>query len=257
MEKNSTNHWKVCCDKIGASSKHKYGSWVIDREATEEIEGSKHRNCTACNYKQTKTIEKLKHTHNHSVDWTKDDLNHWKECSCGDKKESAVHYSAKEATEDTAKTCDTCGYIMEPATGHIKHTENTSNYYYDENKHWNQCVGCTKKMAENIHNFKWVIDYEATENMVGYKHEECTDCGYRKASVEIPQLIVETEPETTEPNTTEVTTTEEKTTVAMPESTDNRGKPNWFIPVIVVACIAVIGSVIVIIVVKRKKINEE
>lgn len=268
---DSTNHWKVCCDKIGALSKHKYGSWVIDREATEEIEGSKHRNCTVCNYKQTKTIDKLKHTHKYSSDWLNNELKHWKECSCGDKKETTSHFSANEATEDKAKTCDVCGYIMEAALGHIKHTEDKTHFFYDENKHWYQCVGCTQKMGENIHNLEWIIDYEATVDMAGQKHEECVDCGYRKEAVEIPQLIVETEPETTEsettepeitetpttePDTTEVPNTEETTTVEMQESKGVSGKPNWLIPAIVV-CVAVMGIVIVIIVVKCKKKKEE
>lgn len=36
------------------------------------------------------------------------------------------------------------------------------------------------------HTFKWVVDKEATATEKGSKHEECSVCGYRKASVEIP-----------------------------------------------------------------------
>ena len=36
------------------------------------------------------------------------------------------------------------------------------------------------------HTFKWVVDKEATTTGKGSKHEECSVCGYRKASVEIP-----------------------------------------------------------------------
>lgn len=36
------------------------------------------------------------------------------------------------------------------------------------------------------HTFKWVVDKEATATGKGSKHEECSVCGYRKASVEIP-----------------------------------------------------------------------
>lgn len=36
------------------------------------------------------------------------------------------------------------------------------------------------------HTFKWVVDKEATATEKGSKHEECSVCGYKKASVEIP-----------------------------------------------------------------------
>ena len=36
------------------------------------------------------------------------------------------------------------------------------------------------------HTFKWVVDKEATTTEKGSKHEECSVCGYKKASVEIP-----------------------------------------------------------------------
>ncbi len=37
--------------------------------------------------------------------------------------------------------------------------------------------------------FKWVVDKEATATEKGLKHEECSVCGYRKASVEIPVVM--------------------------------------------------------------------
>lgn len=36
------------------------------------------------------------------------------------------------------------------------------------------------------HTFKWVIDKKATADKAGSKHEECSVCGYKNASVEIP-----------------------------------------------------------------------
>lgn len=38
------------------------------------------------------------------------------------------------------------------------------------------------------HDFKWVVDKAATETENGSKHEECSVCGYKKESVEIPAL---------------------------------------------------------------------
>lgn len=57
----------------------------------------------------------------------------------------------------------------------------------DETGHWHAC-DCGAKADEDRHTFKWVIDKEATDKEIGSKHEECSVCGYKKASVEIPVL---------------------------------------------------------------------
>ena len=44
------------------------------------------------------------------------------------------------------------------------------------------------------HDYEWVIDKEATETENGSKHEECTVCHDKKASVEIPATGPETDP---------------------------------------------------------------
>lgn len=72
------------------------------------------------------TYKSIPHIHNHGADWKSDADNHWHECPCGDRKDTAAH------------------------------------------------------------SFKWVIDKEATATARGSKHEECTVCGYKKATVEIP-----------------------------------------------------------------------
>ena len=46
--------------------------------------------------------------HSHSTDWTKDETNHWHECACGDKADSAAH-SGGEATETEKAVCEVCG----------------------------------------------------------------------------------------------------------------------------------------------------
>ena len=46
---------------------HDYGDWIIDREATEESEGEKHKECSRCDSKITEDIEKLPpHVHNYT-----------------------------------------------------------------------------------------------------------------------------------------------------------------------------------------------
>lgn len=56
--------------------------------------------------------------------------------------------------------------------------------------HWHACTvdGCDAKSDSAAHEFKWVVDKEATTTEKGSKHEECTVCGYKKAAVEIPVI---------------------------------------------------------------------
>lgn len=51
--------------------------------------------------------------------------------------------------------------------------------------HWNVCSDCGKKQNVAAHEFKWVIDKDATATESGSQHEECTICGFKKACVEI------------------------------------------------------------------------
>lgn len=56
--------------------------------------------------------------------------------------------------------------------------------------HWHKCTvdGCDAKSGFAAHEFKWVVDKEATTTEKGSKHEECKFCGYEKEAVEIPVI---------------------------------------------------------------------
>lgn len=73
----------------------------------------------------------------------------------------------------------------------------------NEINHWHECKVCGSKLVEEKHTFKWIIDKEATETEKGLKHAECTVCGYKKASVEIPIVTPSNpdKPNTDKPNT--------------------------------------------------------
>ncbi len=76
------------------------------------------------------------HTHVYG-DWKSDETNHWKECTCGDKKDTAAHEFKwvidKETTAQEAgskhEECSVCGYkkaaVEIPATGTTTTTEST------------------------------------------------------------------------------------------------------------------------------------
>lgn len=75
------------------------------------------------------TYKSIPHIHNHGADWKSDADNHWHECPCGDKKDTAAHSFKwvidKEATATTRgskhEECTVCGYkkaaVEIPATG--------------------------------------------------------------------------------------------------------------------------------------------
>lgn len=56
--------------------------------------------------------------------------------------------------------------------------------------HWHACTvdGCDVKADSAAHEFRWVVDKEATTTEKGSKHEECKVCGYEKEAVEIPVI---------------------------------------------------------------------
>ena len=147
------------------------------------------------------------HTHTYGTEWKSDAYKHWHECSCGAKSEEAAHTAGEwiidtPATATTSgskhKECTVCGYTMTtetiPATGGGEHTHSYgSEWKYNADNHWHEC-SCGDKADKAAHDFKWVVDKEATATQKGSKHEECRVCGYKKAAVEIPATGTPTEP---------------------------------------------------------------
>ena len=78
----------------GSKAAHTAGEWIIDTPATATTSGSKHKECTVCGYTMaTETIPATgggEHTHSYGSEWKNDADNHWHECSCGDKKDTAA-----------------------------------------------------------------------------------------------------------------------------------------------------------------------
>ena len=127
-------HWHECsCGAKSEEAAHTASDWITDTAATATTDGTKHKECTVCGYTMaTETIPATgggEHTHNYSSDWKSDSINHWKECSCGDKADVAAHSFKwvvdKEATATKKgskhEECKVCGYqrpaVEIPATG--------------------------------------------------------------------------------------------------------------------------------------------
>ena len=136
------------------------------------------------------------HTHKYGTEWKYDETNHWHECECGNKADITAHNFKwivdKEATtaEKGSKheECTVCGY-KKTAVDISKIDSHNHNYgtewKYDKTNHWHECED-GEKADITAHNFKWIIDKEATATEKGSKHEECTVCGYKKTAVDIP-----------------------------------------------------------------------
>ena len=260
---DNTDHWKECtvvgCGVIieGSKAAHTAGEWIIDTPATATTSGSKHKECTVCGYTMaTETIPATgggEHTHSYGSEWKNDADNHWHECSCGDKKDTAAHTAGEwiidtpaTATTDGSKhkECTVCGYTMAtetiPATGGGEHTHSYgSDWKNDATNHWHEC-SCGDKADKAAHDFKWVVDKEATATQKGSKHEECRVCGYKKAAVEIPATGTPTEPG-------------KPTDSDSPQTGDNSNMILW------IALLFVSGGVVIGITVysKKKKENAE
>lgn len=136
------------------------------------------------------------HTHKYGTEWKYDETNHWHECECGNKADITAHTfkwivdKEATATEKGSKheECTVCGYkkaaVDIPKIDSHNHNYGTE-WKYDSTNHWHECED-GEKADITAHNFKWIVDKEATATEKGSKHEECTVCGYKKAAVDIP-----------------------------------------------------------------------
>ena len=210
--KDTDNHWKECsrCYEKKDEAAHDYGSDNI---------------CDTCGYDKT-----VPHTHNLT-------LVPAKAPACTEKGNTAYY------------TCDGCDKWFEDATGASEITDKTSvilaatghsasDWKYDADNHWHEC-SCGDKADKAAHDFKLVVDKEATATKKGSKHEECKVCGYKKAAVEIPATGSTTKP-------TDPTQTNPSTGAESPKTGDNNNLMLW------IALIFISGGACTALTVKRK-----
>ena len=217
--KDTDNHWKECsrCHEKKDEAAHDYGSDNI---------------CDTCGYDKT-----VPHTHNLT-------LVPAKAPACTEKGNTAYY------------TCDGCDKWFEDATGASEITDKTSvilaatghsasDWKYDADNHWHEC-SCGDRADKAAHDFKWVVDKEATATKKGSKHEECKVCGYKKAAVEIPATGSTTKP-------TDPTQTNPSTGAESPKTGDNNNLMLW------IALLFISGGAVISITVysKKKKENAE
>ena len=118
---DDTNHWHECqCGDKADIAAHSASEWIVDTAATETADGAKHKECTVCK----KVLETAPipatgstHTHSYGTEWKYDGTNHWHECECSDKADTAAHSfqwvidkaATKDATGIKHEECTVCG----------------------------------------------------------------------------------------------------------------------------------------------------
>ena len=118
---DDTDHWHECeCGDKANIAAHSASEWIVDTAATETADGAKHKECTVCKkVLETAPIPATgsNHAHSYGTVWKYDGTNHWHECECGDKADTAAHSfqwvidkaATKEATGIKHEECTVCG----------------------------------------------------------------------------------------------------------------------------------------------------
>ena len=81
--------------------------------------------------------------------------------------------------EYKAPTCETDGNIA------YWYCPDCGRYFSDENLQ-NEIAEADTILKAPGHDFKWIVDKEATETESGLMHQECTVCGYKKPAIKLP-----------------------------------------------------------------------
>ena len=74
------------------------------------------------------------------------------------------------------KTETTLDNLIIPALGH-----KWSDWKTDESRHWKECSNCGQQAENATHTWQWIVDKPATEEETGFKHEECSICGFKRS----------------------------------------------------------------------------
>ena len=123
--------------------------------------------------------------------------------------------------------------------------------------HWHECA-CGARTDLTEHSFVWIIDKEPTPTETGLKHEECTECGYKRAAVttyyeeQQPEPTDPTEPAPTQPKPTDPAPTQPGATQPGEQQDQQPGNGGLIVAIVVVA-VLVIGAAVWFILKKKKK----
>ena len=81
---DETQHWQACSCGEKQTANHTFGEWTETKAATIKEKGEERRDCTVCDYYETRETDKIPHEHVFG-DYEYDEVKHWQTCSCGEK----------------------------------------------------------------------------------------------------------------------------------------------------------------------------
>lgn len=182
----------VCGDEYKDTYKdalgHEYGEWVIDKAATEDAAGSKHRDCVRGDDTQTEAIPKLDHVHTPAAAVQEDVV----PATC----EKAGSY--KEVVR-----CSKCGEVITsetktiPALGHDwKVKEVVAPTYESEGYTLEECANCHETRKTNptakLDGVKLTVDgkYSSYGSVSGYDFDKATWAG-KNSTVTLKAMPIE------------------------------------------------------------------
>lgn len=170
---DDTDHWHECeCGDKANIAAHSASEWIVDAAATETADGAKHKECIVCKkVLETAPIPATgsNHTHSYGTEWKYDGTNHWHECECGDKADTAAHSfqwvidnaATKEATGIKHEECTVCGAKRSENTVIDKlpdggNTDNTSNSDNNTNKPGNDDSTKCPQTGDSSNHMGWL-----------------------------------------------------------------------------------------------------
>ena len=182
---NESQHWQecVCGYKTGETA----------HELTSKYDTAGHWQECECGYATDKT--------DHSMESKSSADGHWDACACGYKTDVAAHaWTDKFDTQNHWQECSGCGYktgeTAHSLTKNVNETQHqvkceSCGYKTEWENHTGGTATCTALAVCDIcghtygdllpHDYRWVIDQEATTEATGLKHEECTACGDKRS----------------------------------------------------------------------------
>lgn len=98
--------------------------------------------------------------------------------------------SVKLSAKGTYELKDVEGDVNVTVEGVLKHEPDGSGWARDAKNHWHNCR-CGDIIDKAEHTFKWVVDWPATVEAKGEKHQECTVCHEKGKTEEIAILAPE------------------------------------------------------------------
>lgn len=167
---------------------HEYGEWVIDKAATEDAAGSKHRDCVRGDDTQTEVIPQLTHVHTPAAAVKENEV----PATC----ETAGSY-------DEVVRCSKCGEVITtthkttPALGHDwKVKEVVAPTYESEGYTLEECANCHETRKTNptakLDGVKLTVDgkYSSYGSVTGYEFDKATWAG-KNSTVTLKAMPIE------------------------------------------------------------------